>query len=107
MVGLFLFLRGKSLVTVDKKTLEFLTLRFIAGIPENTPQYDQVSDILLTLTGVSDGEGNLSKEYAESPFWEGGQDGTPLRPSSKADIAAKLPRAMWYLLGSDPKQSNK
>ena len=92
------------MVTVDKKTLQFLTVRFIAGLPENTPQYDQAADILLTMMGVSDIDGNLSDEYANSPMWDGGQDGTPLRPSSRAEIAAKLPRTMWILLHST--QSN-
>ena len=96
-----------AMVTTDKNLLKLLTLLFIESLDENTPEYDMASDILLTLMGVSDSEGNLTPEYRDSPMWDGGEDGTPLRPSGYADIAAKLPQELRPYVVDKDNQSDK
>ena len=86
------------MVTADKETLKLLTLLFINRLDETSEQYKQASDILLTLMGISDMNGNLSQEYKDSVFWEGGGDGTPLRPSARAEISAMLPPELRHLV---------
>lgn len=86
------------MIPIEKKTLQFLTLRFIQSLDEGTTAYESAAEILLILANVLDSEGNLSDEYKASTFWTGGDDGTPLRPSAKAEIAAMLPADMRHLL---------
>ena len=40
--------------------------------------------------GAIDAAGNLTEEYKRSPYWAGGDDGSPLRPSVQAELMAKL-----------------
>lgn len=88
------------MVVIDKQSLKLFVLLFIESLEENSTAYNQACDILLTMAGVSDAEGNLSEQYRQSEFWQGGHDGTPLRPSAKAEIAAKLPPELHHLLNT-------
>ena len=96
------------MVSVDKQTLKFLALLHIESMDENSDAYAQASEILLILAGVTDADGNLTSSYANSDFWAGGNDGTPLRPSAKAEIAAMLPPEMRHLVKpTAPKQDEQ
>ena len=83
------------MVYMTKENLKLLTLLLINSMDENSKRYRQCCDIILTLLGVSDANGNLTPEYKDSGMWVGGDDGTPLRPSNdaiaRADLRAKLP----------------
>lgn len=42
--------------------------------------YDRFCELFLTACGVVDADGNLTQEYAGSPYWAGGTGGEPLQP---------------------------
>lgn len=42
--------------------------------------YDRFCELFLTACGVVDSNGELTEEYASSPYWAGGTGGEPLRP---------------------------
>lgn len=92
------------MVPIKKEILATLASSLIMELDENTPTYGRTAEILLITFGVVDAEGNLTEAYANSPMWEGGNDGTPLRPSVKAEIAAKIPKRLWKLLESVPEK---
>ncbi len=50
--------------------------------------YDRLCELFLTACGVVDEDGNLTADYAESPYWAGGTGGEPLRPVL-AGVSAK------------------
>lgn len=62
----------------------------IDGMDEGSEQYRRFSELFLTACGVIDADGNLTEDYKCSPYWAGGDDGTPLRKSAKAELLAKL-----------------
>ena len=86
------------MVKMVKRDLLTLTHLYLAHVDDGSEQYARFCDILLTMMGVSDVNGELTAEYAASPYWEGGRDGEPLRPSARAEIKAMLPPDMWQLL---------
>lgn len=47
-----------------------------------------LSQIFLTACGVIDSDGNLTEEYANSPYWE--LDGEELKPSESARLMNQL-----------------
>lgn len=83
------------MVKTSKQNLKLLTLLFIEKMDEGSAAYERACDLMLTMMGISDAQGNLTEEYAESPYWEGGVDGQPLQPSSYAEIKAMLPPELW------------
>ena len=50
--------------------------------------YDRFAQLFLTACGVVDEHGNLTADYANSPYWAGGTGGEPLRPVL-AGVSAK------------------
>ena len=48
--------------------------------------YDRFCELFLTACGVVDEAGNLTQEYADSPYWAGGAGGEPLRPVLAGDL---------------------
>lgn len=86
------------MVKTSKRNLLTLTHLYLARVDEDSDQYARFCDILLTMMGVSDRDGNLTAEYADSPYWEGGANGEPLRPSARAEIKSMLPPELWGLL---------
>lgn len=88
------------MVIADKDTLKLLVFLQIERLDPESEQYARFSDIILTMLGISDGDGNLTQEYRNSGFWIGGDDGTPLRPSLKAELSAMLPPELRHLLRS-------
>lgn len=58
-------------------------------------------DIFLTACGVIDQDGNITEEYADSPYWVGGNDGTPLRPSEHANLLQQLSPSVRNLVMSE------
>ena len=86
------------MVTMSKDDLKRHTFLYMSRLEEGTVQYERFCDILLTMMGVVDADGTLSDDYATSDLWEGGDDGTPLRPSYKAKIKSIIPPEQWSLL---------
>lgn len=86
------------MVKMSKRDLQLMALLFFQHLDEGDPQYERACDILLTMMGVSDANGNLTEEYAASEYWMGGSGGEPLRPSAKAEIKAMLPPELWPVL---------
>lgn len=54
--------------------------------------YDRFCELFLTACGVVDADGNLTEEYASSPYWAGGTGGEPLRPVLAGVSAGDLVR---------------
>ena len=54
--------------------------------------YGRFCELFLTACGVVDADGNLTQEYADSPYWAGGTGGEPLRPVLAGVSASDLVR---------------
>ena len=54
--------------------------------------YDRFAQLFLTACGAVDEDGNLTEEYASSPYWSGGTGGEPLRPVLAGVSASDLIR---------------
>lgn len=69
---------------------------------ENSEQYRRFSELFLAACGVIDAKGNLCDEFRCSPYWVGGDDGTPLRPSAQAELMTQLsPNVREAVLGME------
>ena len=77
-------------VTMGKGEFRAYMCNVIDHMDEASEQYRRFSELFLTATGVIDADGNLTEEYRCSPYWAGGDDGTPLRRSVQAELMAKL-----------------
>ncbi|BDE94938.1 hypothetical protein [Raoultibacter timonensis] len=86
------------MITMDKQSLKTHVFLYIERLDEDSEQYERFCDIILTAMGVVNPDGTLSDDYAESDLWDGGDDGTPLRPSYKAKIKSIIPQEQWNLL---------
>lgn len=71
-------------VTMKRKDLALMLVSFTSRMDEGSDQYGRFCDIVLKMVCAVDKDGNLTEDYRTSPMWEGGDDGTPLRPSKKA-----------------------
>lgn len=74
------------MITMHKDTLQETVFLAIGMIEEGTQQYERFCDILMTALGIKDPDGNLSPDYARSPFWTVGEDDV-LVPSIYSDLA--------------------
>lgn len=77
-------------VTMGRGQLKAYLCNVIDHMDEDGESYRRFSELFLTATGVIDADGNLTEEYRCSPYWAGGDDGTPLRQSVQAELMAKL-----------------
>lgn len=77
-------------VEMGKGQLKAYLCNVIDHMDEGSERYRRFSELFLTACGVIDADGNLTEDYRVSPYWEGGDDGTPLRPSAQAELMAKL-----------------
>ncbi|WP_101723075.1 hypothetical protein [Eggerthella timonensis] len=77
-------------VQMGKGQLKTYLCNVIDHMEEDSERYRRFSKLFLTATGVIDAEGNLTEEYRCSPYWVGGDDGTPLRASVQAELMGKL-----------------
>lgn len=77
-------------VTMGKGQFKAYMLNVIEHMDEDSEQYRRFSELFLTATGVIDADGNLTEEYRCSPYWAGGDDGTPLRQSVQAELMSML-----------------
>lgn len=77
-------------VTMGKGEFKAYLCNVIDHMDEGGEGYRRLSELFLTATGVIDVDGNLTEEYRCSPYWAGGDDGTPLHPSVQAELMAKL-----------------
>lgn len=77
-------------ITMGKGELKAYLFNVINGMDDDSEQYERFCDIFLTMCGVIDAQGNLTDEYRCSPYWTGGDDGTPLRKSVEAELLAKV-----------------
>lgn len=77
-------------VTMGKGEFKLYLCNVIDSMDEDSVQYSRFSELFLTATGVIDADGNLTEDYACSPYWTGGNNGTPLRPSVEAELLSKL-----------------
>lgn len=77
-------------VEMRKGEFKAYMLNVIEHMDEGSERYRRFSELFLMATGVIDADGNLTEEYRVSPYWEGGDDGTPLRKSVQAELMAKL-----------------
>lgn len=66
------------MVTMGKGELKLYMCTVIDSL--KGAAYDRFCELFLTACGVVDEDGNLAKEYADSPYWAGGTGGEPLRP---------------------------
>lgn len=76
------------MVTMRKNEFKLYMLNVIEHLEEGSEAYARFCDIFLTMCGVVDEGGNLSESYESSPYWTGGDDGTPLRASFNAELMA-------------------
>ena len=67
------------MVTMGKGELKLYMCSVIDSLEGEA--YDRFCELFLTACGVVDADGNLTQEYADSPYWTGGTDGEPLRPA--------------------------
>lgn len=86
------------MVYMAKRDLLAMTHIYLAKLDEDGDAYRRFCDLMLTMMGVSGPGGELTEEYRDSPMWEGGEGGEPLRPSVRADIARSLSPDLWHLL---------
>lgn len=86
------------MVTMGKEDLKLYTLFYMERLEDGSDQYARFCDIMLTMMGVVKPDGSLADDFAKSEYWDGGNDGTPLRPSARANIKAVLPKDQWYLM---------
>lgn len=77
-------------ITMGKGELKAYLCNAINGMDSESIEYEQFCDIFLTMCGAIDADGNLTEEYACSPYWQGGTDGVPIRPSVQAGLMSKL-----------------
>ncbi|HIW77063.1 MULTISPECIES: hypothetical protein [Gordonibacter] len=77
-------------VSIGKGEFKAYMCSVIDGMEEGSEQYRRFSELFLTACGVIDTDGNLTDEYKCSPYWAGGDDGTPLRPSVQSELLSKL-----------------
>lgn len=75
-------------VKMGKGALKAYLCNVIDHMDEGSERYRMFSELFLTACGVIDAKGNLTEDYRESPYWAGGDDGTPLRLS--AELIGKL-----------------
>lgn len=78
------------MVTMGKGELKLYMCTVIDSL--NGAAYDRFCELFLTACGVVDEDGNLAKEYADSPYWAGGTAGEPLRPVLAGVSAGDLAR---------------
>ena len=77
-------------VEMRKGEFKAYMLNVIEHMDEGSERYRRFCELFLMATGVVDSDGNLTEEYRVSPYWEGGDDGTPLRASVQAELMSKL-----------------
>lgn len=77
-------------VEMRKGEFKVYMLNVIENMDEGSERYRRFSELFLTATGVIDADGNLTEEYRCSPYWSGGDDGTPLRQSVEAELLRKV-----------------
>ncbi|MGO5315821.1 hypothetical protein ACTQZK_01655 [Paraeggerthella sp. LCP19S3_G8] len=77
-------------VMMRKGEFKAYMLNVIEHMDEGSEQYRRFSELFLTACGVIDEDGNLTEEYRCSPYWSGGDDGTPLRQSVEAELLRKV-----------------
>lgn len=77
-------------VTMRKGEFKAYMLNVIEHMDEGSTEYERFSQLFLTAIGAIDADGNLTEEYRCSPYWTGGDDGTPLRASVQAELMQKL-----------------
>lgn len=78
------------MVTMRKHELQLYLTNIIERMSEDSMEYERFSNIFLLMCGVIDQNGNMTSQYAESPYWAGGNDGTPLRASDSATLLSQL-----------------
>lgn len=78
------------MVTMGKGELKLYMCTVIDSL--KGAAYDRFCELFLTACGVVDEDGNLAKEYADSPYWAGGAGGEPLRPVLAGVSAGDLVR---------------
>lgn len=86
------------MISMDKQSFQELLYLTVARMDEQSDDYIRFCDIVLTCLGIATPDGNLAADYAASPLWTGGDDGTPLRPSIVAELATKIPVQQWATL---------
>ncbi len=64
-------------VMMSNGELKAYMCKVIGHMKEGSERYHRFSELFLTACGVIDAEGNLTEEYRVSPYWAGGDDGTP------------------------------
>lgn len=77
-------------VTMGKGEFRAYMCNVIDHMDEGSERYRRFSELFLTATGVIDADGELTEEYCCSPYWTGGDDGTPLRMSVQAELLRKV-----------------
>lgn len=77
-------------VTMGKGELRAYLCNVIDHMDEGSDSYRRFSELFLTACGVIDADGCLTDEYKCSPYWQGGDDGSPLRPSVEAELLQKI-----------------
>lgn len=77
-------------VTMKKGEFRAYMCNVIDGMDEGSESYQKFSELFLTATGVIDANGDLADEYKCSPYWAGGDDGTPLRMSVQSELLTKV-----------------
>lgn len=70
-------------VTMGKGEFKAYMCNVIDHMDEGGEGYRRFSELFLTAMGAIDAAGN-------PPYWAGGDDGSPLRPSVQAELMAKL-----------------
>ena len=72
-------MEADEMVTMGKGELKLYMCSVIDSLEGEA--YDRFCELFLTACGVVDADGNLTQEYADSPYWTGSTDGEPLRPA--------------------------
>ena len=76
-------------VTMRKGEFRAYMCNVIDHMDEGSERYRRFSELFLTATGAIDADGNLTEEHRCSPYWAGGDDGTPLRMSVQSELLTK------------------
>lgn len=86
------------MISMEKSAFQETLYLYVSRLDEDREEYQRFCDIVLTCMGIVRPDGSLAADYANSPLWTGGDDGTPLRPSIVAELATKIPIEQWPTL---------